>query len=122
MNVVPFHPYYAKLARALDRMGGLYTPQDILKAISEDRMQSFTEGDSWAICQVAQYPRAKVLEILIAVGSINECRILHDRILKYAEENDISVIQAYGRRGWLPDAQRHGWKVKARNFVYQKEL
>lgn len=122
MNVVPFHPYYAKLARALDRMGGYYTPQDILCAIAEGKMHSFTEGDSWAVCQVAQYPRAKVLEILIAVGDLAECRLLHNRIIEFAEENDISVIEAYGRRGWLADAQRQGWKVKARNFVYQKEL
>lgn len=122
MNVVPFHPYYAKLARALDRMGGLYTPQDILLEIAEDRMQSFTEGDSWAICRVSQFPRAKVLEILIAVGDLAECRILHDRIISYAEENDISVIQAYGRRGWLDEANRRGWKVKARNFVYQRDM
>ena len=28
------HPYHAKLARLLDRMGGLYTVSDILSAIA----------------------------------------------------------------------------------------
>lgn len=116
------HPYHAKLERVLARMGSLFTPQDILTAIAEDKMQSFVEGDSWAICRVAQYPRARVLEIIVALGDLAECRVLHDRVLQYARDNGIGVVQAYGRRGWIEDAQSRGWKVKARSFVYQREL
>ena len=46
------HPYHAKLARILARMGGLYSVSDILGAIAAGHMQSFTEGDSWAITKV----------------------------------------------------------------------
>lgn len=116
------HPYHKKLARTLERMGGVYTVSDILAAIAAGRMQSFAEGDSWAITQVIQFPRARMLEILIALGDIEECRILHDRILQYARDNDISLIQAYGRRGWLADAESHGWKVRTTSYLYQREL
>lgn len=116
------HPYHRHLARALDRWGGVYTVSDILAAISEGKMQSFTEGDSWAITQVVQFPRARMLEILLVLGDLEACRKLHDRVLQYARDNDISLIQAYGRRGWINDAERRGWRVKTTSFLYQREL
>jgi hypothetical protein len=116
------HPYHRKLARALDRMGALWTVQDILSAIAEGRMQSFAEGDSWAVTQIAVFPRAKVLEILVALGDLEACRKLHDRVLDYAMEHDIGLIQAYGRRGWIVDAKKNGWKIKTTSYLYQKEL
>ena len=116
------HPNHRKLARLLERMGGLYSVSDILAAIAEGRMQSFAEGDSWAITQVVQFPRARMLEILIALGDIDECRILHDRILQYARDQDIGLVQAYGRRGWLDHPLTSGWKIRTKSFLYQREL
>jgi hypothetical protein len=116
------HPYHRKLARALDRMGALWTVQDILLAIAEGRMQSFAEGDSWAVTQIAVFPRAKVLEILVALGDLEACRILHDRILQFARDHDIGLVQAYGRRGWIEDAKSRGWKVRTASYLYQREL
>jgi hypothetical protein len=116
------HPYHAKLARTLDRMGGVYNVSDVLKAISENRMQGFADGDSWAITQVVDYPRARVLDIVAAVGDLEACRRLHDRILEYAARNDITFVQAYGRRGWLGDAKRNGWKVRTTSYLYQRDM
>jgi hypothetical protein len=116
------HPYHRKLARVLDRQGGMYTPQDILNAIAAQEMQSFIEGDSWAITRVALYPRGKVLEIVVMLGSIADMPSLHDQIIAFAREIGVSVLMAYGRRGWLPDALKRGWRLKARNYVYVREL
>ena len=114
--------YHRKLARVLDRMGGLFTLNDILTAIAEGRMQSFVEGDSWIITQIVLFPRAKALDVFAAIGDLDDLRILHDRILDFAAEIGAGVIRAYGRKGWLPDAARRGWRVKARYFVYQKDM
>ena len=116
------HPYHAKLARVLDRTGGLYTLNDILTSIAEGKMQSFMEGDSWAVTKIVNFPRARMLEIMVALGDLSECRKLHDRILQYANENDIALVQAYGRRGWNPDAKSHGWKVRTTSYLYHREL
>jgi hypothetical protein len=116
------HPNHRKLARLLERMGGLYAVTDILAAIAEGRMQGFVEGDSWAITQIVQFPRARLLEILIALGDIDECRILHDRILQYARDHDVGLVQAYGRRGWLDHPLTSGWKIRTKSFLYQREL
>ena len=116
------HPYQRKLQRVLDRMGNLYSVQDILSEIAANKMQSFVDGESVAITRIAVYPRAKVVEVLAVVGKLDEARRLHDRILVFAAEIGAGVIQAYGRSGWMPDAQRRGWKVIAENYVYQREM
>ena len=116
------HPHHRKLERLLDRMGGLYTLHDILTAIAEGKMQSFVEGDTWAITKIAVFPRARLLEILIVVGDLKDCQRLLDRIYQFADENDIGLVQAYGRRGWNADAKSHGWKVRTTSYLYQKEL
>ena len=116
------HLYHAKLARVLKRMGDLYTVSDILEAIAARRMQSFVEGESWALTRIAIYPRAKVVEVLAVVGRLDEARVLHDRILEFAAREGVKVIQAYGRMGWMPDAKARGWTIKAKNYVYFKEI
>lgn len=116
------HVYYRKLAKVLDRMGALWTVQDILSAIAAGKMQSFVEGDSWAITQIADFPRARVLEILVALGDLEQCRRLHRRILQFARDNDIGLVQAYGRRGWIRDATALGWRVRTTSYLYQQEL
>lgn len=114
--------YHKKLARVLDRMGGLYTVSDILKNISCGRMQSFVENNSWAITQIVDFPRKRVLEIFAVIGDLEDLRVLHDRIIEYAADLPADVVVAYGRKGWLPDAKRRGWRIKARSFVYQRDM
>lgn len=122
MNILAPHPYVKKLDRVLDRMGGMYRASDMLAEVRAGKMQMFAEGDSIAVTQIAVFPRGKALEILAVVGDIDELRVLHDRLLVFAAEIGASIIQAYGRKGWLQDAERRGWKVKARSFVYQREV
>jgi hypothetical protein len=116
------HPYYRKLARLLDRMGGLWTVQDIETAIAENRMQGFTEGESWAVTQIAEFPRARLLEILVVVGALDDCQKLLDRIFQYANDHDIGLVQAYGRRGWFGHPLTDGWKIRTKTFLYQREM
>ena len=116
------HPHHRKLERLLDRMGGLYTLHDILTAIAEGKMQSFVEGDTWAITKIAVFPRARLLEILIVVGDLGDCQKLLDRIYQFADENDIGLVQAYGRRGWLNHPLTSGWKIRTKSYLYQREL
>jgi hypothetical protein len=122
MNALAPHPYVKKLDRVLDRMGGLYRTSDILALVRDGKLQMFAEGDSIAITRIGIFPRGKVLEILAVVGDINELRVLHDRLLIFAAEVGATVIQAFGRKGWMADARRRGWKIKARSFVYQREV
>ena len=114
-------PYHRKLARVLDAMGGLYLVDDLLSAIAEDRMQSFAIGNSWAVTQVSQFPRAKRLQIIAAVGDMEDMVQLHDRILEHASGINAGLVSAFGRRGWMPQAREHGWRLTAKNYLYQRD-
>jgi hypothetical protein len=116
------HPYHAKLARALDRMGGLYTLNDILTAIGEGRMQSFVENNSWAITQVNQYPRAKALQLIAMVGDLKDIDALQAKILAYADEVNASLVSAYGRLGWLSRARERGWRLKTKSYLFHRDM
>jgi len=114
--------YEQKLARVLDRMGGVYNLGDIMERLDDGRMQAFAHRNSVLVTQVNCYPRAKALDFLVAVGDFEDAETLHDEALRFAAQHDISLIRAYGRRGWTPFIRDHGWRPVAKNFVYVKEL
>jgi len=114
--------YPQKLARVLDAMGGLYTVDDLLTRIHDQRMQSFAVNNTWAITQVNDFPRAKQLQVVAMVGDMSDFEPMHAAILDYADQNNVGLISAYGRRGWMPWALGHGWKVKAKNWLYHREM
>jgi hypothetical protein len=121
---VTAQPYHRKLARVLDRMGGLYTLNDILTAIAEGKMQSFTVNNSWAITKVADFPRARQLELIAYVGDLADVDALHAKILAYANEVNASLLSTHGRLGWLREGsfRRLGWRLKTRSQLYVKEV
>ena len=116
--------YHRKLSRLLDRMGGTYILSDILTAIAEGRMQSFVEGNSWAITKIADFPRARQLELIAYVGDLTDVDALHAKILAYADEVNAGLLSTYGRLGWLREGsyRRLGWRLRSRNQLYVKEL
>ena len=116
--------YHRKLSRLLDRMGGTHLLSDILTAIAEGRMQSFVEGNSWAITQVQDFPRARQLQLLAYVGDLTDVDALHAKILAYADEVNAGLLSTYGRRGWLREGsfERLGWRLKAKSHLYQREM
>ena len=113
--------YHAKLEKTLERMGGLYTLEDILERIADGRMQSFTEGNSWMITQIGVYPRRRVLELFATTGDLKD-RAVYDKVLAFAKEMGIDLLVGVGRRGWLPEAEKHGFKVKTVSYLYYREL
>lgn len=117
-------PYHRKMARVLDRMGGLYTLNDILTRIADGRMQSFVVNNSWAITEVQDFPRARQLQLVAYVGDLADVDALHAKILAYADEVNASLLSTYGRMGWLREGswQRLGWRLKARSQLYVKDL
>jgi hypothetical protein len=114
--------YQQKLSRVLDGMGGLYLLDDILTAIHEGRMQSHVVNNSWAITQIQDFPRARVLNLFAVVGDQADIPELQMKVLDFARDVNAALVSAHGRRGWLPQAQAYGWKLKTRNWLWHKEL
>ena len=116
--------YHRKLARVLDRMGSVYLVQDILAAIAENRMQSFCVGNTWAITQIVDFPRARQLQLVAYVGDLKDVDALHQKIIDFADENNCGLLSTHGRLGWLREGswQRLGWKLKAKNYLYHRDM
>jgi hypothetical protein len=114
--------YEQKMARVLDRLGGLYLLDDILERIQDGRMQSHVVGNSWAITEINVFPRARQLHVLAIVGDLTDTPALNDKVLDFAREVGVGLIATQGRRGWMAMGHDLGWKLKAKSFLWQKEL
>ena len=117
------HLNHRKLARLLETMGGLYTVSDILARSPRAGCRASSRATVGLSLRLSQFPRARLLEILIALGehrSSAACSIETDR--QYARDNGIGLVQAYGRRGWFQHPLTEGWKIRTNTFLYQREL
>jgi len=109
-----------QLQEALVGMGGTHTLDDIVDLIREGNMQSFVEGETWAITQIIQFPQRRVLEIFLVVGDMPEAEKLHDQIMAFAKEHECTLVRCFGRAGWAKWALPRGWTNGQR--IYMKEL
>jgi hypothetical protein len=116
------HPYQHKLARVLSQMGGIYTVDDLLTRIYDGRMQSHVVNNSWVITEIDCYPRARTLHVVAMAGDLEDRDEIERRLVAFAAEANAGLISAHGRMGWLPHARELGWRVKARSYLFQKEL
>jgi len=114
--------YQHKLDRVLDRMGGVYHWRDIEDRLKDGRMQSFAVRNSMLITEVTAFPRAMAMDWVAAVGDLEDWRAIHDKAIAFADEHNVSLIRAYGRRGWAPFIRDHGWRRLTVNQVYVKEM
>jgi hypothetical protein len=114
--------YPQKMARVLDAMGGLYLVDDLLTAIHAGQMQSFVVNNSWMITAVQDYPRARKLQVIALAGDISDRDQLEEQLLGYASSVNASLVGAHGRLGWAPHARELGWRLKAKSYLYQRDM
>ena len=106
-----------KMERALREGGGTHTLQDLLDEIHAGTKQSFARGSTWAITQVLDFPRKRVLELFMVVGIGCELALLEEDIVAYAHEIGADFIRTQGRRGWKNKAKEMGWKHTHNIFI-----
>jgi hypothetical protein len=109
-----------QLQQALAEMGATHPLDDIVDLIRDGHMQSFVEGETWAITQIIQFPQRKVLEIFLVVGEMPDAEKLHDQVMTFAKEHDCTLVRCFGRDGWAKWAKPRGWTNGQRVFL--KEL
>lgn len=112
------------VAKARDALAvlGFYTLEDLFERIADGRMQSFTEAGAWVVTQISQYPRKKVVDIVIVVGELEKIKWLEEEISNFAKTIEADFVMASaGRKGWWnKNVRTEGWKDLA--SVYVKEL
>jgi len=117
-----FEAHIDRIEKTLTKFGGLYEFSDIIDCIEDGEMQMFAEGDSIAITKVADFPRKRVLDIVLAYGNMDELLKLQHRVYDYAKEVGAEMIMAANsRQGWAAQMlDGDGWKMVG--VVYIKEL
>lgn len=105
-----------KLERMLKKTGGFYTVGDILSLIEEGRMQSFSDGHTWVVTQVHEFPQRKVVDIVFVVGDLRGAADLESKVDEFAKSVGATAITATGRMGWLKRSFA-GWKPHSCNFI-----
>lgn len=103
--------------KALEDMGGLYDLQDIFDRIADGRFQSFFVGDSWAITQVIDFPKKRVLHLFLLVGDNKDFQALEHKLEDFAVEQKVHFMRADGRLGWRRKMNDYGWKEVRSVFI-----
>jgi len=110
----------AQVEEALAFMGHTHSLQDVLGMIATGELQSFAEGNTWALTHIIDFPRRRVLEIFLVVGDIEEAERLHDVVIAYGRAHGCSLVRTFGRAGWAHRAKAHGWTTGM--CVFMKEI
>jgi len=106
------HPLQLRAEAHLARAGGFYSFADIISAIDEGRMQSFAEGESWAVTQIIDFPRRRMVDVVLLVGNKKDFAALTKQVEDFAVRQGIDCIHGTPRKGFGNDTYRpEGWKL-----------
>ena len=116
------------IAPAVKMTNGRYMVEDIRIAAKRGDMQlwiAFTEDRDIIGCEVtaiSEYPSRRLLTSLFTGG--NDLRSWRDKMMqilvRWAEDNQCSGIEGYGREGWIKMLEPYG--VKRGLTMFEKDL
>lgn len=109
-----------QLARGLREMGGTHKLSDILDGIKTGRLQSFVEGETWAVTTIIETPQKRICEVFLVVGDMPDAEKLHDTVEAFARTHGCHMLRCIARKGWQRWAKPRGWTNG--HTVYLKEL
>jgi hypothetical protein len=109
----------AKMEKALRLGGNVYTLDDIENALASGEMQGHTGGNSWVITRVHSWPRRKSVDIVFAVGNIEDLPVLLKKVELWAKDQGADLITGTGRDGWFGHIAPSWKKI---GVAYSKDL
>ena len=110
-----------RLERALKVAGNTHTADDIMDAVSEGRMQAWVQGDSLVVSEIMTFPRGSAVNIVLAVGLLDDVMSLQPAIEAFGREHGCKVMRMEGRKGWARVLPAHGWKPDNK-VIYERAL
>lgn len=121
MNTHVAHPFKAKVDRILERCGGYYLFEDIVEYVKSGKMQGHVFGDSWAVTEIIDTPRKRVVNVVLVVGRLSDMVQLDAQVTEWAEvKMKADMMVGHARNGWKDFGKEQGWRnVSA---VYMKDL
>jgi len=104
------------IASALNYADDKYSVDDILGFIRDKKMQLWVVIDqdfaihASIVTQIVNYPRKKVMLIVIVAGvKLNEWEHIIRNLVQYAKSHDCHSIEAFGRSGWEKKVKHLGF-------------
>jgi hypothetical protein len=112
---------HRRLRRALNVGGNTHTPDDIALAVGEGRMQSWVNGDSLVVTEVMQFPRKNALNVVLAVGNLEEVLATIPDFEAFAREHGCSLMRMEGRKGWARVLPAYGW-AQDNKVIFERSI
>lgn len=114
-----YQQHTGRINGALEKFGGLYTWEDILDGLQKGDMQMFSYENSFVVTKVSDYPRKRVLDLMLAYGVKSELKELEPQLLRFAEKVGATTMMAsMSRRGWEAQmVEGDGWTVVGTMFL-----
>lgn len=91
---------YQEAEECLAKAGGLFVVQDLLDAIKTGDMQSFSDGRTWVVTKLCNYPRKRVLDVVLVVGDLHAAYLIEEEVEAFARNNGAEMMVTEGRKGW----------------------
>lgn len=109
-----------RVKRVLLETGDFYRIDDIVRLVNEGHMQSFVDDaqETWIVTRIYEFPRKRVLDIVLVVGTIEGARSLERSVVDFARKHGCAMLMASaGRDGWLSEANHSEWRKVATWFI-----
>lgn len=105
-----------KIDEQLEKAGGLYHWSDIAAALEAGELQSFTVNDSFVVTRICEFPRKRVLDIVMFVGNIEDRDELDEAVASFGRKHGCSMMITDGRDGWTKYNDAMGWIKTSTRF------
>lgn len=105
------------LERALARMEGLMSSDDVLELLRKDEAQFWPYGESCAVTELIRYPAGTLCRIWLGAGDLDELRIVEEMIRRWAKQQGCLGTEIVGRDGW--GRALDGYRKVASVFVHR---
>lgn len=118
---------YNMVQDALDHGESLTRASTIFDALESRDMQLYVvskdkEIDAVFITEITNYDDAKVCIVVVLAGTGLDKWLsqVEDTICRFAKSHDCEYVQLKGRRGWVKELKKYGWKESS--VTMAKEL
>lgn len=111
---------HRRFDKALKIGGNTHTPADIADAVKEGKMQAWQNGQSVILTEVIGYPQTNVLNVVIAVGELDDVLAMLPQLYDFGRQHDCTSIRMQGRKGWAKVLPKYGWEQP--NVTFERKL
>jgi hypothetical protein len=121
MTVASDDKLQRKVQKALKVGRNTHTIEDIFRAIDEEYMQLWENGESIVVTEITTFPCYRVVNIVLVAGNIDEVMALQVDIEEFARRENCVALRMQGRKGWERVLPHYGWEANPR-VIFEKPV